>query len=360
MNNAAAIVVGAGNIGSYLIPRLGQLPSVEAVTLIDADVYEQKNLTGQDITPRDIGVPKAQAQARRLRRQDPRLRVDAIVGRLEDVPMGQLRGDVILGCLDSKRSRRLLAERAWRLGIPYIDAGVAIAPYRMARVDVYVPGDGEIPCYECGWDNEDYASQEQVLACSGQADSPAPTNGSAALGALAAALQANVLDHLLSGRRELVPVGKQIVMDTAHHTMLVNTIRRHPSCRFDHGIWHVERLALDPKQITVGDALERVVPGSNGAAELWIEGMPFVTAMACPDCGKIRKLFRLSGRLRPHQRTCTDCERAMVPVGFHMVNRLHPRLPTSVLRRKLSSLGMQAADILTTSRGEHVEIQPPA
>ena len=111
------VVLGAGgNIGSHLVPLLARLPGVTRLTLVDCDRYEEKNLQSQAITPSDVGQPKARVQARRARRINPKLEVVPIVDRLENVPLGCLRGDVILACLDSKESRRCANEIAWRLG----------------------------------------------------------------------------------------------------------------------------------------------------------------------------------------------------------------------------------------------------
>ena len=90
---ATLVVVGAGgNIGSHLVPHLGRMARVGRVVLIDRDAYEPANLTSQDITPRDIGRPKALVQARRLRAINPALEVAAVVGAVEDQPLGLLRG----------------------------------------------------------------------------------------------------------------------------------------------------------------------------------------------------------------------------------------------------------------------------
>ncbi|MDX6614340.1 MAG: molybdopterin-synthase adenylyltransferase, partial [Blastocatellia bacterium] len=102
----SVVVIGAGgNIGSHLVPHLGRMPNVARVTLIDRDVYEPPNLLTQDITPRDVGRRKALVQARRLARINPDLRVRAIAEAVERVPLGLLRADVILACLDSRRAR---------------------------------------------------------------------------------------------------------------------------------------------------------------------------------------------------------------------------------------------------------------
>lgn len=121
---ARVTVVGAGgNIGSHLVTHLARMPAVSVVTLIDRDRYEPKNLASQDITIRDVGRPKARVQAERLMRIRPDLRVRAICDTVERVPIGLLRADVVLACLDSLVARQWVNQAAWRLGCCWIDAG---------------------------------------------------------------------------------------------------------------------------------------------------------------------------------------------------------------------------------------------
>jgi molybdopterin/thiamine biosynthesis adenylyltransferase len=175
------VIVGAGgNIGSHLVPHIGRMPRVGRVTLIDKDVYEASNLLTQDITPRDVAKLKAHVQARRLRRVNPALRVTAIADAVERVPLGTLRADVILSCLDSRIARQHLNQFAWRLGVPLIDAGVE-AGGLLARVNVYVAGP-DSPCLECAWDDRDYEALEQTYPCFGPASSVASTNAPSSLG----------------------------------------------------------------------------------------------------------------------------------------------------------------------------------
>src|SRR5439155_23871873 len=126
-------------------------------------------------------------QARRLRRINPALAVTEIFAAVENVALGLLRGAVLLACLDSRAARRSVNTAVWRLGMPWIDAGV-LADGLLARVNVYLPGPDQ-PCLECAWEERDYEALEQEYPCAGQGVAPA-TNAPSALGALAASLQA--------------------------------------------------------------------------------------------------------------------------------------------------------------------------
>src|SRR5262249_51264323 len=118
------IVVGAGLIGINTLGYLARLAAIGEITIVDRDVYDAGNLRSQNITPRDIGRPKAEVQARRLIQDRPGLQTRAIVEDVKSVPLGILRGDVILSCVDSALARLYINQSAFRLGVPWIDAGV--------------------------------------------------------------------------------------------------------------------------------------------------------------------------------------------------------------------------------------------
>src|SRR6185436_3680323 len=113
---AHVVLVGAGAIGSHLLPHLARSPQVSRITVIDRDRYDAGNTRGQLIDARDIGRPKALAQATRLRRINPELQVIPIRSSVERLPLGALRASVILAALDSRKARMIVNQMAWRLG----------------------------------------------------------------------------------------------------------------------------------------------------------------------------------------------------------------------------------------------------
>lgn len=351
------VVIGAGgNIGSHLVPHLARMPQVARVTLIDRDVYEPANLLTQDITPRDVGRRKAVVQARRLSRINRSLRVTAIAEAVERVPLGLLRADVMLACLDSRRARQYVNQAAWRLGVKWIDTGVE-AGNLLARVNVYVPVDERCPCLECAWDEQDYAALEQAYACLGFAEHTFPTNAPSSLGALAAALQALECEKVLSGRMEQAAVGQQVLINAAHHRQYVTTYRRNPDCRFDgHETWSIKRLKLRPQDLTLRQALE-LRPEAAAAGDhagLRVEGASFVRKLSCMGCGQTRRLLRLQSRLRSAESTCGCCGQRMVAAGRDVSERLMAdALTDKLLARSLHSLGFRHGDVFSIGSRAH-------
>jgi molybdopterin/thiamine biosynthesis adenylyltransferase len=343
------VVVGLGNIGSHLVPHLARIRGGSAVVLIDRDTYEQKNLLSQNISHRDVGHPKARAHARRLRRLNPLLKVTAISAAVEDVPLGLLRGSIVLGCLDSRTSRRFLAAAAWHAGaIAYVDAGVA-PDGLLVRVNVYV-ATPDAACLECAWDERDYAAQEQRYPCDevpeGGAAVVPPTDAPSSLGALAAALQAIECRKLLEGEAERSLAGRQVVLDASWHRHYVTALQRNPRCRFDHRLWRIESL---PARSTIADALAL----AGGEAALEVPGHAFVRRLACIGCGRDRRVLRLWSRLRRVQRTCGVCGKPMQAVGFDMTEPLRrDDVVGGSSKHCLDALGLVAGDIVSVSGPE--------
>ena len=356
------VVVGAGgNIGSHLVPHLGREPAIGRVTLIDCDAYERKNLTSQDIVPSDVGKPKARVQARRLRRIRPDLAVEAIVALVGDVPLGRLRSDVVLAALDSRRARRQVNEAAWRLGVPWIDAGV-LADGLLARVNVYVPGP-DAPCLECAWDQRDYDAQDQRYPCQkGQTGEPSapPTNAPSSLGALAASLQMLECAKLLDGRADQSLAGRQVVVTAATHQHYVTAFRRISACRFDHAVWRIHKLRRRAADLTLGQALALGRRGRR--AVLKVPGEPIVLNLTCMKCGRARRLFRLSRRLTARQLTCpkNGCKGEMVATADDLREGADPaRTPARMLRRSVRGLGLRDGDVFAVCGADgaaHYEI----
>ena len=358
------VVVGAGgNIGSHLVSHLARMPDVSHITLIDKDVYEPKNLTSQDIDPRDIGKPKTIVQARRLTRINPQLWVEPIAGAVECVPLGKLRGDVILSCLDSRSARQHVNQFAWRLGVPLIDAGVD-AGGLLARINVYVPEPGK-PCLECAWDDRDYEALEQTYPCDnlgqnlgqGRAANTTATNAPSSLGALAASLQAIECQKLLLGQTGCVAIGKQVLIDATHHRHYVTSYRRNPDCRFgSHDVWDIRPLK---SSLTLREALNLAPSdGTNGSASLQLEGKPFVTKLTCSGCGRIKCILHLECSLRDIDKTCAHCGQRMMAAGFDLLERLNAGcVPRPALTSSLRKLGLRPNDVFSVGSEHHLRYE---
>ena len=265
---------------------------------------------------------------------------------------------MILAGLDSREARRYANQAAWRLGVPWIDAGVE-AGGLLARVNVYMPGP-DAPCLECAWDQRDYDGLEQQYPCLGAAGAPHATNAPSSLGALAAALQATECAKLLDGRAERAAAGRQVLLDALYHKFYVSEFLRNPACRFDHAVWAIERLRRRPGRIALAQACGTSY--LQGERRLRVEGQALVGRLSCPACGAERSLLRLARRLRERDRACPRCGAEMAAPGMDMIERLDPaRLGPGQRRRSLGSLGFRVGDVFTVGSADgerHFEIAP--
>jgi adenylyltransferase/sulfurtransferase len=355
-------VVGAGAIGSHLVPHLARMPLIGRLTVIDRDAYEPRNARNQDVTPRTAATAtarkKAVAQANRARLLRPTLEVRAIADDVERLPLAELRADVVLCCVDSRRARQYLNQAAWRLGLPWIDAGL-MADGLLARVTLYRPGSG-LPCLECAWHDADYRALEQTYACAPEPAFPA-TGGPSGLAALAAALQAIECRKLLAGEATLEP-GGEVVIDAAWHRHYVTRTRHNPNCRMpDHQPWRIDRLEVG-RRVRLRDlfaAAQRRSPGSESPA-LRVAGQRFVTELSCPDCAAVTRPVRLAERLRPSDTRCPGCGTELAVSGFARRDRIDASaLSRRELARPLSALGVRDRDVLSIGSGTdtiHLEV----
>jgi adenylyltransferase/sulfurtransferase len=342
-------VIGLGNIGLFTAQLVARMPEVSRVVLVDKDVTAWKNRIGQDFTAREsrAAAPKVFLARRRLHAIRPDLDIVALHGAVEDVPRGLLQTDLLLACLDSKRARMAVNEIAWRLGVPWLDAGVQ-ADGLLARLNVYVPGP-DVPCLECAWDDRSYAQVEQVVPCQGAAPVVPPTNAPACLGSLAASLQALTAGHVLTGQLDRLATGRQMVLDARARRCYDAALRHNPACRFDHQTWAITPLRASARELTVAEALRLGRRGRrvDPQAALAAEPMSFVRALACP-CGGRRELLRLSGRLPARLAACPQCGRPMQPFAFGTFSQLSAQEFTAAeLRRPLAQLGFRPGDVFS-------------
>jgi len=337
-------IAGLGNTGSQLIDLLPGLPALGSVTLIDKDVYGVENLASQKITHRDLGKPKAEVQAARLRKLAPGITVQAIFGNLINVPLAHWRVSLILGCLDSLAARSQLNQAAWWNGVPWIDIGVD-PPQLLVRVSAFQPSPDN-SCFECGLTAEDYAHLQSRHLCQPAVPTSNPTQGRRDLAALAASLAAIEAAKILCGDTEHSLLGRQLVLDAAHQRHFVSALRRNPACRFSHQILTAPRTQLKAGA-TVAEALtciQRCRASSKPA--LRFPGLVFTRSLHCLRCGTEKPILHVLDRLPTRLRQCVRCgENAMEAVGFKLLDQLDARLARADQQRPLRGLGLRAGDV---------------
>jgi molybdopterin/thiamine biosynthesis adenylyltransferase len=348
------IVVGLGNIGSHVAPHLPRMGDVSHVVLVDRDKYVRTNVASQAITPGECGRGKAQVQALRLKRIRPTLRVTAIMAPVADVPLGRLRGDVILACVDNRAARQHLNQVSRHLGVPLIDAGVH-ADGMLARVSVY-PGRADVACLECAWGQPEYDALEQVYPCqAGSATAAAATGAPAHLGALAGALQAIECERLLAGATPAAGGSHEVIVDAASHKVLSTRYLRNEHCRLtEHDPQRIHPIPQGPEDVTLIGALGLRGQGDpREPARLCLESQPFVTRLRCLACGDEIEMLRLRRSLTGRDRSCRRCRGRLEPAAVDLLPSLAlGELPAAAHARTLRSLGLEDHDIFGVQRGD--------
>jgi molybdopterin/thiamine biosynthesis adenylyltransferase len=348
-------VVGAGAIGSHVLPLIARLPHVHAITVVDRDTYDASNLAKQDIAGSDVGTSKAEVQARRLRAVSNTLAVRSLHMPIEDVPLGWLRSDVMLACLDSRRARMTVNQIAWRLGIPWINAGLQ-SDEELVRVQAFIPSP-DSACLECAWDARDYDLVEQTYPC--RAGHIAATGGSAGLAALAASLQALECEKFLKGDLDSLLSGRDLMIDARNHRHFITRFARNAGCRMpDHDGWSISKMTADPASTTLRQFLSLVDErlGSDAQTTLEVAGQRFAIGVRCSQCAShspIARVFR--GELHRIGSPCDKCGEAAHPTGFDLVDRVRlAELPSHASDLPLASLGLLAGDVVVIRVGEVV------
>lgn len=230
LRKASVLLAGAGNIGSPLAGFLAR-SGIRLLKVVDRDCVEAKNVATQDYRPEDVGRPKVDVLANRLRAQFPGLTVLPYRVDVRDLALAECEVDLILGALDSRLARQaLLSEIAWPLGIPAVDGGVGEG--LRGRVQVFMPGD-ETACLECGWGEADYRLLAAEYPCVPGAGAVAPPTAAPAFlgGAVAAVMMAEAV-RIIGGQAP--EQSQEIAFDLFHRQHLVTRLRRNPRCRFDH------------------------------------------------------------------------------------------------------------------------------
>ncbi len=360
-----AVIGTGGAIGSNLVPHLARMPALGRLTLIDRDRYEARNVANQAVTDSAVGRMKALVQAHVARTINPRLAVTAVCEDVEHVPLGRLRADLILSCLDSRRSRQYVNQAALRLGVPWLDAGV-LADGHLARIDLYRPGT-DTPCLECGWDVHDYAALEQAYPCDGGngGSVPAPTAAPSALGAFAASLQALECSKVLNGEDDTaLPPGTQIVIGISPHCHYITRQRRNPACHLgEHAAWEITPITVTLRTTSMKAVIRTIAARLGDAADIsfCVDGRTFATGLECRSCGHTRETLRLLSHAGSVEASCHSCASNMSVPLAGMRSCIDPvALSPPMLRRTLQSVGIRAGDVVTARRcGEelHVEIR---
>jgi molybdopterin/thiamine biosynthesis adenylyltransferase len=145
---ASIAIVGAGGIGSAVIPALAGA-GIGRLTIIDDDVVDRTNLQRQPIFRDDqVGDPKAELAAAFVEALNLHVRVSAVRERLTaDNAETLLSGhDLVIDACDNFATRLVVGDALTRLEVPLVSAA---AVQFQGQVALFRGWEADKPCYRC-------------------------------------------------------------------------------------------------------------------------------------------------------------------------------------------------------------------
>ncbi len=336
------LVVGAGALGNEALKNLALL-GIGSVLVIDLDTIEPGNLSRSVLfRAEDAGLAKAEVVARRAREINPDVAVRGIRGDvLTDVGLGTFAAaDVVLGCLDNREARLWVNRQCWKVGTPWVDAGIQEI---QGVVKVFTPP--EPPCYECGMTARDYQLLNLRYSCPQlrREDLQAgkvPT--SPTIASMMAGLQVQEALKILHGLPS--SAGSALVFNGVGNQFYTTRLPVKDDC-LSHEHYPEPRLLPLGHHATAADLFARL--GSLVGPRTLRLDRDVVTTMDCPRCGWSSEVFRPRSAVRQAEARCPRCEAEARP---EVISAVEEGSPLAV--RLLADLGIPARDILRVDGAE--------
>ena len=213
LKNSSVLVVGVGGLGSPIAVYLTAI-GVGKLVLVDEGVVELSNLNRQILySTDDIGKPKVEVAANKLRRLNPNVEVVPIKARLTEELAEKLvpQVNVVVDALDNWETRFILNKVCVKYRKPLVHGGVE-AWYGQAMT--IIPG--KTPCLQC-----------LVPVMPKPRETPIPivptTPGIIGL------IEANEVVKLILGKGNLL-INKLLVYDGLHGEFTTVKVSRNPNC----------------------------------------------------------------------------------------------------------------------------------
>jgi molybdopterin/thiamine biosynthesis adenylyltransferase len=334
---ARVLVVGAGALGNEVLKNLALL-GVGTVFVIDLDMVEPSNLSRSVLfRAEDGGRAKAEVAARRAREINPDLTIVAMRGDvITDLGLGLFADvDVVIGCLDNREARLWVNRQCWKVGTPWVDAGIQEI---QGVVKVFVPPDSA--CYECAMTSRDYQLLNLRYSCpllrrdqilEGKVPT-APT-----IASMMAALQVQEALKLLHGLP--VAAGTAMVFNGVTNQFYTTQLPFRDDC-LSHETYPAPVALPMGNGRTLAALFEAARPSLEGPLGVALE-RDLIVALDCPRCGWHVEVFRPRTRMRQAEAVCPNCRELARPELIHTVEEDSP-----LVDRTLAELGVPPYDIV--------------
>lgn len=334
---ARILVVGAGALGNEVLKNLA-LVGVGEVLVIDFDVVEPSNLSRSVLfRADDEGRPKARVAADRAGELNPDVRLIPMRGDvLTDLGLGLFADvDLVIGCLDNREARLWVNRQCWKVGTPWIDAGIQEI---QGVVKVFTPPNSS--CYECAMTERDYQllnlryscpllKREEIMA--GKVPT-APT-----IASMMAALEVQEALKLLHGMA--VAGGSALVFNGVGNQFYTTALPFREDCLSHETYPEPTELGLGHRA-TAAD-LFREARGELSGPLVLVLDRELVEAIECPRCDWRVELMRPKSRVSQGEALCPSCGQPARPT---IVDRVAEDAPLA--GRSLADLGVPPYDIV--------------
>ena len=343
LRQASAIVAGAGALGNEVIKSLA-LMGIGHLTIVDFDTVAHSNLSRTILFREgDIGMPKAEVAARRVRELNPEVSVHAIVGDIAtDLGLGDLaRATMVFGCVDSIGARWAINRRCLEAGVGWINGGTNEWHGEVARYDAAGGA-----CYECTMTDQMFARMHGRFECgfriAGASDVPMASTSS--LSSVIAGIQVSEALQSVMGTGagaspgfdpHLKP-GQRLTVQLRPYRMHVDDLPWSDTCLAHSGRPPEVPVRLDrPWEVTTAvDVLEAARAIDPGVDCLGI-GFELVTDIACHACGTHQDVMLRRNHTTLQAMTCPGCG---APFSFATNWFIHSGTPLA--SRPLREMGL--------------------
>ncbi|MCX7827351.1 MAG: ThiF family adenylyltransferase, partial [Verrucomicrobiae bacterium] len=236
-------VAGCGSVGLNAAAHAARLQPAKII-VADPKAFKAESMLTHPILAGAIGTPKAQYAADVCRQISPTTKIEAFVGRFEDLPLDVVADlDVCVMAPDNLRAEVAIGQACMNLGVPLLQASVS-GEMLVAQVRFwwFGRGGGDLVCPACKFSKEEFSqmSQEVRFRCGGPAPVGAeaqeraiPTMSVSFLCAMAAELAMFQLLRFVAGLG--TPVCNTELEYCAYtHRTVVTPLRRRRDCPCDH------------------------------------------------------------------------------------------------------------------------------
>ena len=317
--SARVMVVGAGALGNEILKNLA-LVGVGHILIVDPDRIDTTNLTRSPLfRPRDVGCYKAVTAAEEVKEIWPEGEVQYVIGRVgSDVGWGVFqRMQVVIGGVDNRRARLDISRTCWKVGVPYVDAG-------LDKLDgsavLFYPGMG--PCYECTLQSREMQMLDEEYNCLGvsigsRGGAVAPTAPTTS--AILAGIQTQIVLKLLHGwdPEEFCRPGRSVRYYGSKDLFEEVNYKISPSCTTHQlGTIPADRIIPMPDHTATSTTLGAMLDLARRALgrEVYLDFAggddryrQLITLVRCNECGREEPTFALLSKFTVTEQHCPNC-----------------------------------------------------